>query len=160
MENKAEQVHGSVFQAHTIHGDVHLSPADIVPDVPVFVTVTVDRSVRVLVQGYGARAVILHAIRPVVLSRIPAEEMVVHARKSMLPVREFDALLDEPQPRLVATGPATFPFTVTQSDPELFEITPRTSGEVVVSFELDWTCADRNGKVAFPDEPLRLPSRP
>lgn len=163
MENKAEKVHGTVFQAHTINGDVHLSPADAVPDVPVYLRVTVeaDQSVRVLVQGYGARAVVLHEIRPVVLSRNPSQDSVATGvRKSMLAVREFDALLDDPQPRLVATGPATFPFTVTQSDPELFLITPRTSDEVVYRFELDWTCADRHGEVAFPDEPLRLASRP
>ncbi|MBB5953688.1 hypothetical protein FHS29_000258 [Saccharothrix tamanrassetensis] len=177
--NEVRDVHGSLIQAGAIHGDVYVGAErdHEVPDIPVFVSVTcrghdwvrVDgdppeelpvsggHEIRVLVQGYGARAVILHELRPVVVSRRPARPAtsVGPAAVGALRPRGFTVRLDDP-PTLAARGPETFPFTVTQSDPELFVLAPHADDEVEWRLELDWTCADRHGTLVVPEQPLRL----
>ena len=122
--NVVAQAMGTVFQAGTVNGDVHLTtglgepPADEPPIVvttslftnrwlvvegppPVEFTYCGSTEVSVLVEARGARAVVLRALRVKVLSREPARP-VVGSRVILAAMgrRFFDVLLDEDPPRL------------------------------------------------------------
>lgn len=119
---------------------------------------------RVLVEGLTAQAVVLKRMRPVVLSRTPprpARSAGVIA--SILEVRGFSTDLDAESPVLTPMAeqpvrggdggrrsvPPDFPFTVTSSDPELFEIHPRSTFDVEWYLALEWASAGRTGSVTI-----------
>lgn len=172
VHNQAADV-DNVVQAHTINGGVHFhnTPG---PrrhdDVPLVVSirrirhgnVVVDRDppqlvpaaedIEILVEARSVQAVVLHALRPVVLARRqpgPAYyEMTVTGH---LEVRPFIVDLDPDSLRLATEG-VDFPFTVSASDPELFRLSPTvTEHEVSWQLELDWTCAGRHGLIIIND---------
>ncbi|WP_189878856.1 hypothetical protein [Streptomyces bluensis] len=73
--------------------------------------------------------------------------------------------LDADDPVLVPRGftAPNFPFTVTSSDPELFEVFPSSSFEVEWRLELEWTSAGRSGTLVIEGDgrPFRcLPEPP
>lgn len=175
VQNSAADVHGAVVQAGHIGGDVIVqmpwgSPRS--GDVPV--VVTVDRledqayvefsdepgvthawsgGLAILVEGCDIQAVVLKALRPVVLARrAPRSPEHVDVRRAMLSPRPFRIDLDQPVPGLVAAGP-DFPFTVTASDPEQFRVDLMLSNSAVDwHLELDWTCRGRTGTVRIPGD--------
>jgi hypothetical protein len=121
-------------------------------------------TLRITVEGRPDRSVILTGLRPIVLSRqTPSGVLSPHA--GIAPVRPFVLLLD-PDPPLLAPQPgstADFPFTVSQHDPEIFEIEVRTDRwDVTYRFELDWVCAGRTGStpVNLAGHPFRTIARP
>lgn len=182
---------GPVVQAGVIHGDVtlqtHEDPAR--HDVPIIVsvkhysgdTLLVDadtptpmpsyHSIHVLVEGRSAQAVILHALRPVVLARRaprpgylepePEPDSVIFC--SRVETRFFDVILGA-QSRLVPDGwGADFPFKVTSSDPDLPArlLETRVIGDrLAAGAGLDlrrpqWHRDDRRGRPPVPDLSVR-----
>ncbi|MFB9907849.1 hypothetical protein ACFFQA_28270 [Allokutzneria oryzae] len=182
MRNTAENITGALVQAGKIEGDVTLhvarDPLE-VHDVPVVITVewseteylvqfAEDRpahgdglsgrwrgwteGLAVLVEGRSARAVVLKALRPVVLARRPPRPIAGLGRAcGILEPRRFIVDLERDPPGLVAQGP-DFPFTVSASDPEQFRIRLRVRDhEVDWRLELDWICAGRAGTLQIPE---------
>jgi len=119
---------------------------------------------RVLVEGLTAQAVVLKRMRPVVLSRTPPRPArSAGVIMSILEVRGFSTNLDAESPVLTPmaersirggggshrSAPPDFPFTVTSSDPELFEIHPRSTFDVAWYLALEWASAGRTGSVTI-----------
>jgi len=105
-----------------------------------------------------APAVTLKAMRPVVLARRPPRRVCRGESRvgAWFPPRPFKANLDpgefdtdRPVLKAVRKGgrKRDFPFTVTSTDIEKFEIRPRvTTGEVSWILELDWLILERDQK--------------
>ncbi|WP_372351197.1 hypothetical protein [Streptomyces sp. KL116D] len=129
--------------------------------------------VRVQIEGLTQQAVILKELRPIVLSRTPPRPAVdrgfTHGR---LEVKGFEADFDRTPPSLKplrsapqsgqtsgppAERPPDFLFTVTSSDPEVFEIYPCSRSDATWRLELDWSSAGRSGTVTItgPEGPFR-----
>lgn len=162
---------GNAVLAGVIQGGVHIHDVTDQPGTePVYMTVSVTEFVgdacmavvdgessptipvsgrhlvRVLVEGRGRRAVILNALRPVVIHRVaPRPARPGPAARGKLSQHHFDVLLDEDPARL-APRAAGFPFTVSSTDPEQFLLRPLVAAhEAEWQLELDWTCAGRTG---------------
>jgi hypothetical protein len=110
----------------------------------------------VLVEGRSARAVILHALRVLVQARRPVKRqryVDTGMYPSPLPPRGFNLNLSAERPILFPLdGQPDFPFTVSATDPELFEIDPGVyEHEVDFRLALDWSCAGQNGTVLLPE---------
>jgi hypothetical protein len=180
--NTAANVNGSVVQVGKVDGDVTVHVARDSPevhDVPVIVTIDLSEAeylvkfqedepvqgdlmagvwhgwsdgLAVLVEGRSAQAVVLKALRPVVLARRPPRPITgIGTICGILEPRRFTIDLEQDPPRLVAQGP-DFPFTVTASDPEQFRIKQKVwDHEVDWHLELDWICAGRTGTLCVPD---------
>ncbi|WIX91496.1 hypothetical protein [Amycolatopsis sp. DG1A-15b] len=175
---------GIAVQAGAIHGDVSIYPASDAPpryDVPIIVSISYralpargvtdgfrsprpgaaddDIGIVVLVEGRTAQAVVLLAVRPVVVGF--HEGLETHY--SSITPHEFAIDLEPPPPsppRVVAHG-EDFPFAVTAGAPELFHFTlsVRPSCGVSWRLELDWTSAGRTGTVSIPRSgTFRIPS--
>ncbi|MET7419801.1 hypothetical protein [Dactylosporangium sp. NPDC005555] len=102
--------------------------------------------VRLIVEAPSMPAVVLDALRPVVLARRePSGDFNPHL--GSLRVRQFDLFLDEPEPRLRRPdGGDDFPFKVSPADPEVFDLVVHTqTGDIEWVLDLDWTCAGRSG---------------
>jgi len=169
---------GAVVQAGAIGGDVTINVA---PDplaihpMPVIVTIRfTDGTARhrersapdgfhipadnlsVLVEGRSARAVILHALRVVVQARRPVIRQPYVDRgwyPMIMRTRCFNLNLSSEKPILSPLhGQPDFPFTVSATDPELFEIDPGVyEHEVDFRLALDWSCAGQNDTVLLPE---------
>lgn len=101
---------------------------------------------RVLVEGFAAQAVVLTGMRPVVLSRrTPRPARYRGTVASILETRGFTTDLDADHPVLRPLDGPDFPFTVTSSDPELFEVHPTSAFETEWHLELEWSSAGRHG---------------
>ncbi|WP_326681553.1 hypothetical protein [Streptomyces sp. NBC_01237] len=161
-------VYGPVIQARDVHGNVTVvtgrTPQ---PEVPLHVTVELLSSssllmsldaeparrwqpkngVRLLVEAHTAQAVVLQRMRPVILSRRPPRPARSEVTRGVLSTRGFTTDLDAEAPALKpkTNEAADFPFTVTNSDPELFVIYPLSAFEVDWRLELDWMSAGRSG---------------
>ncbi|MFI6874904.1 hypothetical protein ACIBL6_15840 [Streptomyces sp. NPDC050400] len=138
---------------------------------------TMGLGVRVLIEGLTTQAVILKRMRPIILSRTPPHPAVVtRVTAGILEVRGFSTDLDHETPSLTPLPstaqffqtprppwqpPPDFPFTVTNSAPELLEIHPRSECDVKWSLELDWSSAGRHGTVTITGpEPFRYWAHP
>lgn len=162
-------VGGAAIQAGAIYGDVNLSPlpppSGDFRDSPLIVTSTVEyrperrtgcllgvTSIKVLVETRGAQAVVLHGIRPIVLSREPIGEEWCWAA---LHVRGFRVDLDadppvvRPERQGFNPPQVDFPFTVTASDPEMFRLVIDSLNSVKFELDLRWTCAGRTGSTVI-----------
>jgi hypothetical protein len=169
------QVEGPVVQAGVIHGGVTIHHADEVREleIPCMATGssirtandlyrwaddpsdpeslegmwTPEAGARVLVEGLAAQAVVLSAMRPVVLSRtVPRPAEYWGMVRSFLETRGFSTDLDADRPVLRPLNGPDFPFTVTNSDPELFEVYPAASAfEIEWHLEVQWSSAGRHG---------------
>lgn len=106
----------------------------------------------VTVQARTTRAVILHRVRPVVLSRRqPRRACSIGHITGKLEPRTFTADFDADPPRFEAEG-TDFPFTVSATDPEQFWFTPAVSvQETAWRLELDWSCLDHSGTAVIDD---------
>jgi hypothetical protein len=172
---------GNAVQAGAIHGDVNIYTSSESPtqhDVPIILTIsykdpsssgvavglerlqpkgTHDIGIVVLVEGRSTQAVVLLAIRPVVVDFSKMTQVAYSALSS----RDFSidlkpippqVVLEPIPPQIVAHGP-DFPFTVTAGAPELFRFTLSVDRDLHVQWrlELDWSCAGRTGTVLIPE---------
>ncbi|MBY8863898.1 hypothetical protein K7711_46065 [Nocardia sp. CA2R105] len=114
----------------------------------------VEDKIRVFLEARSAQAVILHRVRARVLFRRPPRRPIegqAYFYGTMQP-RAFRVDLDTDVPRVEALG-VDLPYTITASDPELFEFFPRTTiDEVVWRLELHWIYAGENGTTVIPDD--------
>ena len=115
--------------------------------------------VRLVVEAPSMPAVVLHALRPVVLTRRETPGGDFNPHLGTVDVRQFDVFLDEPAPRLRRTGGgADFTFKVGPADPEVFDLVVHLeNGDVEWVLELEWTCAGRSGvrRVDLAGHPFR-----
>ncbi|MFJ7245121.1 hypothetical protein ACIQWA_10790 [Kitasatospora sp. NPDC098652] len=169
----------SAVQAGTI-GELNIyhSPAPPPPaDSPVAVTCEVEADyliqrgwadgvplsgghVRVFVEACEDRAVLLRALRPVVVSRRPPIDGTETMHWGVPQVRKYTVDFDKDPPRL--KGPR-FLYTVAPGDPEVFELTVHCDRyDVEWRLELDWTCAGRSGTsvVDLGGHPFRFTAKP
>ncbi|MFE0379181.1 hypothetical protein ACFW1M_27195 [Streptomyces inhibens] len=82
---------------------------------------------------------------------------------SLLETRGFTTDLDADHPVLRPLDGPDFPFTVTSSDPELFEVHPAASAfEIEWHLELEWSSAGRHGTLTVDDggRPFHFVPRP
>jgi hypothetical protein len=166
-----------VIQAHTVHGTVNFNPTKDDPqhlNNPLIATVEKEPLARVLtvdddppqeISGSGhlhvivleartTRAVLLRAMRPVVLARRPPRRACLAPPRlgAIVTPRPFTADFDADQPVLQALD-TDFPFAVSATDIEQFEIRPRvTTGEVAWHLELDWICEGSRGTTIVDDD--------
>ncbi|MFD2465945.1 tetratricopeptide repeat protein [Amycolatopsis silviterrae] len=107
----------------------------------------------ITVEARTSRAVVLQSARAVVVSRTPPRPACLLVRVGgLLEPRPFTTDFDAPSPQLVAQGP-DFPFTVSATDIEQFEIEPiTTTHEVAWRLEVDWTCAGRHGTTVIDNQ--------
>jgi hypothetical protein len=107
--------------------------------------------------------VILRDLRVVVLSRAPTSGRFLPNRGTIVP-RPFHVVLDDDPPVLTpAEGGQEFPFTVSATDPEMFDITVRArSDDVRWRLELDWSLRERQGtlKIDAAGAPFRTMAVP
>ena len=114
--------------------------------------------VSITVEAFTSQAVILHKIRPLVVSRSPARPCYLRYRMGIpMPPRAFTTDLDERAPSLKPKQgrqgpPPDFPFTVTDSGPELFLIFATSQNEIDWTLELDWSSAGRRGTEVIDDD--------
>ncbi|MGW4396371.1 tetratricopeptide repeat protein [Amycolatopsis nivea] len=107
----------------------------------------------ITVEARTNRAVVLQSARIAVVSRTaPRPACLVVRVGGLLKPRPFTTDFDAPSPQLVAEGP-DFPFTVSATDVEQFEIEPiTTTHEVAWRLEVDWTCAGRHGTTVIDND--------
>lgn len=127
-------------------------------------TWTPEDGASVLVEGLAAQAVVLRGMRPVVLSRkVPRPAQHWGLIMSHLETRGFTTDLDADHPVLRPLDDPDFPFTVTSSDPELFEVHPAASAfEIEWLLELEWSSAGRHGTLTVDNggRPFHFVPRP
>ncbi|WNV85239.1 hypothetical protein [Umezawaea sp. Da 62-37] len=186
-------VNGPVVQARVINGGVHLVVGAVEPgshEDPVVVTTSASEeygvtgtdnlhfavsghcSISVLVEARAARAVVLTALRPVVLRRRRPQPTYGSMTLGGMEVRYFRTLLDDREPHLVpiagkvdrkpvwlngyffrSTRVADFPFAVAPMDPEMFVVEPiTTQWETEFRFELDWIHLGRRGTTVIDND--------
>ncbi|AUG75784.1 hypothetical protein CFP65_0857 [Kitasatospora sp. MMS16-BH015] len=117
-------------------------------------------AVRIHAEACEDRAVLLRALRIVVVARRPPVEGVELPTAGVPEVRRYTVDLDRDPPRLA--GPE-FLYTVTPDDPEVFELSVRCERfEVEWRAEVDWICGGRTGtSVAdLAGEPFRFTAAP
>ncbi|MFE1772861.1 acyl-CoA-binding protein [Streptomyces sp. NPDC059008] len=107
----------------------------------------------ITLEARPVRAVVLRAMRPVVLSRrLPRPLRQGYHALQMRP-RGFTVDLDADPPRLSSTEDGVdFPFTISATDVEQFCLLPSARREEVCwQLELDWTCAGHRGTTVIND---------
>jgi hypothetical protein len=108
----------------------------------------------IVLEAWTMRAVQLRAIRPVVRARRPPRRACLAPPRigGIIEPRPFTVDFDDDNPILQALG-VDFPFKVSATDIEQFDITPRvTTGEVAWHLELDWICEGRRGTTITDDD--------
>jgi hypothetical protein len=108
----------------------------------------------ILVEARTTWAVTLRGMRAVVVDRRSPRRACIEPPRiaGILESRPFTADFDAHPPRLTALE-ANFPFTVSATDVEMFEIRPRVSSHEVSWFlEVDWTCQKRSGTTIVDDD--------
>ncbi|GAB3436471.1 cold-shock protein [Actinophytocola sediminis] len=167
--------HNNNVQAHSIFGGLHIyshQGEGYDASHPVIATVDIDHGLTRLVvdedppraaplsgalhiltlEAGTTRAVVLDAMRPVVISRRPSGRACIEVRVGgYLEARPFTCDLDTGQPRLQA-GDRDFPFTISPTDVERFHIVPQVrTHETHWRLELDWILAGRRGTTVIDD---------
>lgn len=114
--------------------------------------------VVVTVQGTTGRSVVLQSARVEVLGRSPARAgaYLPSSCQAVQAQRYFRVDLDQPVPELVPVshdGPVvTFPFRVSDTEPELFVITAMSPGaEVEWRLHISWTAGAEEGELVVDD---------
>ncbi|MEV7285637.1 helix-turn-helix transcriptional regulator [Streptomyces sp. NPDC093252] len=109
------------------------------------------------VQGTGADTVVVEGLAVRVVGRdtpLAWNDYVMGVGcGGDVPVRPFSVALDGARPEVVAgAGQRDFPFKVSESDPEVFEITADASAyDVSWYLELRWSSGERGGTVVVDD---------
>ncbi|MCG0284013.1 hypothetical protein [Streptomyces sp. PSAA01] len=147
---------GSIEELHIHNPPSHQRPSE----VPVAITCEVEADyvvqqswsdavplsgglVRIYVEACEDRAVLLRAMRPIVVARRPPVNGTDTMHWGIPEVRKYAVNLNEDPPRL--KGP-NFIYTVSPDDPEVFELTVHCGRyDIEWRLELDWTCVGRSG---------------
>lgn len=170
--------HENVVMAGTVHGGVHVNRggdhrndladpviasvrlmpggtlADLVVDAdPPRVMVPSGTVHVVTLEARTSRAVVLHAARPVVVSRRPPRPACLLLRiGAKIEPRRFTTDFDARPLRLRAQG-ADFPFSISATDVEQFWFEPiARTHEISWRLELDWTCAGTHGTTVIDND--------
>ncbi|MFJ5261712.1 helix-turn-helix domain-containing protein [Streptomyces sp. NPDC088387] len=116
-----------------------------------------EQLVTLTVQGTGADTVVVDGLQV----RIAGKDTPLAWNDYVMgvgcgggvPTRPFSLALDAARPRVVAgDGQRDFPFSVSESDPEVFEIYADASAyDVSWYLELTWSSGDRKGTVVVDD---------
>lgn len=163
--------HGSVLQAGTVEGDVHLHPsgdasdtlrnpvlasteihpgacrADIVVDADPPRAVAPSGSLYIVtLQARTTRAVILRAARVVISARHrPRRACYTPHILGTMDARKFTADFDADPSMMHPEGP-DFPLTISAVDPEQISVRALTNrDEIAWHLEIDWTCLEHKG---------------
>lgn len=125
-------------------------------------------TVRITVEATGPLTVLLDELRPVTVSReSPGGYLSPHL--GIVEPRAFEVLLDNDPPALRPIPPGggqpagDFPFKVSASDPEVFDLTVLTeTADVRWYFELDTVCLGRRRttRIDLAGRPFRTIARP
>ncbi|MEU9338995.1 helix-turn-helix transcriptional regulator [Streptomyces sp. NPDC048290] len=116
-----------------------------------------EQLLRLTVQGTGARTVVVEGLQVRVVERgtpLAWNDYVMGVGcGGRVPTRPFTVALDGARPEVVAgAGQPDFPFKVSESDPEVFEVTADASAyDVTWYLELHWSSGDREGTVVVDD---------
>ncbi|MFE2039323.1 helix-turn-helix domain-containing protein [Streptomyces sp. NPDC059477] len=117
-----------------------------------------EQLVRLTVQGTGADTVVIDGLQVRVVGRdtpLAWNDYVMGVGcGGNVPVRPFSVALDGARPQVVAAaGQRDFPLKVSESDPEVFEITADASAyDVSWYLELSWSSGDRTGTLLVDDD--------
>lgn len=119
---------------------------------------------QLTVEALEDRAVIVNALRPVILSRQPPSGRLQPTLGALVP-RRFVVALDADPPRLETRDEADpdFPFQVKLDEPEIFQLQMQTERwDVAWLLELDWICAGHTGTMTIDlaGHPFRTIARP
>ncbi len=112
-----------------------------------------EQRVALTVQGTGEETVVLKALHIRVISKGAPPGWNEYAMGSGcggdVQTRSFDADLDKGSPSLtVANGQRDFPYSVSESDPEVYYVTVHTTAyDVRWDLALDWSSGSRSGTV-------------
>ncbi|WP_253915293.1 hypothetical protein [Streptomyces mayonensis] len=113
--------------------------------------------VRLTVQGTGARTVVLNDLHVRVVSSGPPldwnQYVMGNGCGGQVDTKAFDVSLDLGTPLATPIGgQRDFPYSVTESDPEVFYVNAHTSGHDVSWYlELEWSSGDRHGTMRVDD---------
>jgi trypsin-like peptidase len=135
------------------HGQ-HMIP-DVPGQQPAGAVLSSGGSVIITVQGVAGRTVVLQSMTVVVVHRAPSMAGIylpAGCQEELVP-REYKLNLDSPAPRVVPQpGNISFPYTITNDDPEQFVITPdAASGDVEWFLYLTWTSGASEGRLVLDD---------
>jgi hypothetical protein len=112
-------------------------------------------NVIITVQGVTGQTVVLQSMTVVVIHRAPPMAGIylpVGCQGELTP-RQYVLNLDSPTPRVVPQpGSIAFPYTITNSNPEQFVVTPDIkSGDVQWFLYLTWTSGANQGRLVLDD---------
>ncbi|WP_345940949.1 hypothetical protein [Streptomyces sp. E2N166] len=120
--------------------------------------VSANRQMAVLtVQGTGAETVVLKDLHVRVVSSEPAldwnQYVMGNGCGGQVNTGSFDVSLDLANPLVTpVSGQRDFPYSVSESDPEVFKVNAHTSGHDVSWYlELEWSSGARQGTVRVDD---------
>ncbi|MFF0730967.1 helix-turn-helix domain-containing protein [Streptomyces chartreusis] len=117
-----------------------------------------EQLVKLTVQGTGEETVVVDSLKVRVVGKDtpPAwnDYVMGVGCGGGVPTRPFSVALDAARPTVVAgDGQRDFPFKVSESDPEVFEITADASAyDVRWYLELAWSSGDRKGTLVVDDD--------
>jgi hypothetical protein len=112
-----------------------------------------EQRVALTVQGTGSQTVVLEALHVSIESRNAPLAWNDYAMGvgcgGAVETKSFDVDLDSGSPTVtVKNGQRAFPFSVSESDPEVFYVTARTRAhDVRWDLTLDWSSGSRHGTV-------------
>ncbi|GAA3559920.1 transcriptional regulator [Streptomyces osmaniensis] len=117
-----------------------------------------EQLVKLTVQGTGEKTVVVDGLKVRVVGKDtpPAwnDYVMGVGCGGGVPTRPFSVALDAARPTVVAgDGQRDFPFKVSESDPEVFEVTADASAyDVRWYLELAWSSGDRKGTLLVDDD--------
>ncbi|MFE5813364.1 helix-turn-helix domain-containing protein [Streptomyces sp. NPDC056479] len=117
-----------------------------------------EQLVTLTVQGTGHETVVVDSLKVRVVGKdtpLAWNDYVMGVGcGGSVPTRPFTVALDGARPTVVAgAGQRTFPFKVSESDPEVFKITADASAyDVTWYLELAWSSGDRQGTLVVDDD--------
>ncbi|MGW5474598.1 helix-turn-helix domain-containing protein [Streptomyces chartreusis] len=117
-----------------------------------------EQLVKLTVQGTGEETVVVDSLKVRVVGKDtpPAwnDYVMGVGCGGGVPTRPFSVALDAARPTVVAgDGQRDFPFKVSESDPEVFEVTADASAyDVRWYLELAWSSGDRKGTLVVDDD--------
>ncbi len=126
-------------------------------DTPVPAVVPVGGYCVITIEAEPDRAVVLHAMRPVVVARRPPRPACFGVPEFLVgdtvPPRLFSVDLDAAPPMIEPAGPTDFPYKVSRTDVEQFRVKakPPVAEEILWHLELEWSCAGHRGKTVVDD---------
>ena len=129
----------------------------VVVDTPVPAVVPVGGYCVITIEAEPDRAVVLHAMRPVVVARRPPRPACFGVPEFLVgdtvPPRLFSVDLDAAPPMIEPAGPTDFPYKVSRTDVEQFRVKakPPVAEEILWHLELEWSCAGHRGKTVVDD---------